>query len=128
MKSRNERALWLADKLVGDYGSEAAQLLREYASEPRPTEWCKSGEFGCECGRMEDEPCPHPHPGAANMGEHVSESKDTCWKPFKGYAEASKSFGGEGQGVSGTEFIFRHDMSTGGIFAMALPPLPKEAQ
>lgn len=30
-----ERALWLADKLVGDYGSEAAQLLRKFASSAR---------------------------------------------------------------------------------------------
>ena len=28
---KRERALWLADKLTGDYGSEAAQLLRDFA-------------------------------------------------------------------------------------------------
>lgn len=31
---KKSRALWLADKLVGDYGSEAAQLLRWFASAP----------------------------------------------------------------------------------------------
>lgn len=24
--------------------------------------WCKSKEFGCECGRDDFEPCPLPHP------------------------------------------------------------------
>lgn len=29
------------------------------------TEWCKSAEFGCECGKKDDEDCPLPHPNAA---------------------------------------------------------------
>lgn len=38
-------------------------------SPQKPTEWCRAGEFGCECGRSEYEDCPLPHPGAANMGK-----------------------------------------------------------
>jgi hypothetical protein len=29
---------------------------------PQPKEWCKSAEFGCECGRPDTDPCPLPHP------------------------------------------------------------------
>ena len=52
-------------------------LLKSSAPEVEPIEYCKTAEFGCECGLPDTEPCPLPPRPSVN-DRHPICAKDGC--------------------------------------------------